>query len=375
MRVNGEQLTLMMGAAVPRPVPRPVLDALQSVEVYSGGDRSGFQLTFTMGKKSALQLALLPAGFFDPITTRVIIVVTLNGIPHVLVDGFITRQDMSPSSEAGKSTLTVTGEDLTVAMDLVQMTTPYPSMSHQAQVNAILGKYGRLGITPVVIPPFISSTRSPTDGHETQTETDLDRLRFLASENGYVFYIEPGPLPTRSIGYFGPDIRVPVPQPSLSVNMDAHTNVDSLTFSLDGLKSRLDVITILDPVTGRVPITVPMPQINAFKPPLGARPLPPAKIVFGRNSGTQEFEAAIRGAVGRGIASSGSVTGNGALSTVRYGHILRSRSLVGVRGAGLAYDGLYYVDSVSHTIRPGEHKQSFTLSRDGLVSNTPVVMP
>ena len=49
--------------------------------------------------------------------------------------------------------------------------------------------------------------------------------------------------------------------------------------------------------------------------------------------------------------------------------------LVGVRGAGLTYDGLYYVESVTHNIKRGEYKQSFTLSRDGVVSQTPVVMP
>jgi hypothetical protein len=44
-----------------------------------------------------------------------------------------------------------------------------------------------------------------------------------------------------------------------------------------------------------------------------------------------------------------------------------------VRGAGPAYDGLYYVRTVTHNIKRGEFKQSFTLSRDGLVSLTPVV--
>ena len=44
-----------------------------------------------------------------------------------------------------------------------------------------------------------------------------------------------------------------------------------------------------------------------------------------------------------------------------------------MRGAGLAYDGLYYVNSVTHTLKRGEYKQSFTLSRDGLISPTPVV--
>jgi hypothetical protein len=48
---------------------------------------------------------------------------------------------------------------------------------------------------------------------------------------------------------------------------------------------------------------------------------------------------------------------------------------VSVRGAGLAYDGLYFVKSVTHDIKRGEYKQSFALGRDGLVSLTPVVIP
>jgi len=69
------------------------------------------------------------------------------------------------------------------------------------------------------------------------------------------------------------------------------------------------------------------------------------------------------------------VSANGSLDVLRYGHILRSRMLVGVRGASLAYNGLYYVDSVSHNIKAGEYKQNFSLSRDGLISNTPRVLP
>src|SRR4030095_15555911 len=101
MLVNGLYLTLLIGPAVPIPVPPPVLEALQSVQVNTSGDRSGFQLTFTVGTTSLLQLALLPAGYFDPIVTRVIIIATLNGIPNVLIDGFVTRQEIQPSNEPG----------------------------------------------------------------------------------------------------------------------------------------------------------------------------------------------------------------------------------------------------------------------------------
>lgn len=375
MLLSSAYLTLMIGPAVPVPAPLPVMDALESVQVTSSRDRSGFQLTFTVGKTSPLQLALLPAGYFDPVVTRVVIMLTLNGIPNVIMDGFITRQEIQPSNEPGESKLTVTGDDLTVAMDLLEIVVPYPAMPDVAQINLILAKYAFLGIVPIVIPSFVPAVRSPTSGHETQTESDLAYIRRHASNNGFVFYIEPGPLPAQSIAYFGPDIRIPVPQSSLNVNMDAHTNVESLSFSLDGLQKKVEIINVLDPATGRVPIPVPMPELNIFKPPLGARPLPPAKVVYNRNSAALELTEALRNAIGRGMRSSAPITGNGSLDVSRYGQILRSRSLVGVRGAGVSYDGLYYVDSVTHNIKKGEYKQSFTLSRDGLISNTPVVMP
>jgi hypothetical protein len=67
------------------------------------------------------------------------------------------------------------------------------------------------------------------------------------------------------------------------------------------------------------------------------------------------------------------VFGNGRLDVTRYGRLLRSRQLVGVRGAGVPYDGLYYVKSVTHEIERGSYKQGFSLARNGLVSTFPSV--
>jgi len=73
--------------------------------------------------------------------------------------------------------------------------------------------------------------------------------------------------------------------------------------------------------------------------------------------------------------SADAVSASGSLDVLRYGRALKARGLVGVRGAGMAFDGLYYVQSVTHNIKRGEYKQSFTLTRNGLVSITPVVPP
>ena len=38
---------------------------------------------------------------------------------------------------------------------------------------------------------------------------------------------------------------------------------------------------------------------------------------------------------------------------------------MGVRGVGKTYGGYYYVQQVTHRIKRGEYKQSFTLKREG----------
>jgi hypothetical protein len=373
--LEGIQLTLLIGPAVPTPAPKPVTDALQSVQITSGKDRSGFQLTFAVSKNSLLQTTLLPAGYFDPMITRVIIIVTLNGFPNVLMDGMVTRQEVSPSNQPAQSKLTITGEDLSVLMDVVEIKAPFPAVPEVAQVYVALAPYLMFGIVPLVIPPVIPVIKIPIDSWDTQTGTHLSFIKGLAQRNGYVFYVNPGPLPGQSIAYFGPDINLPIPQPALNVNMDAHTNVESLSFSLDGLAKKVRIFTIMDPITHKIPIPIPLPNINIFKPPLGARPTPPAKIEFADNVADKGPDEAAQRILGFLMNNSDAISGNGSLDVLRYGRVLRARMLVGVRGAGLAYDGLYYVNSVTHNLKRGEYKQNFTLSRDGLISNTPRLLP
>jgi len=372
--LKGVYLSLFMGPMVPVPAPKPVVDALISAQVNTGGERSGFQLVFSMNKKSSLRQTLLPAGFMDPGTTRVILVATLGGIPNVIIDGIVTRHEVAPSNEAGQSTITLTGEDLTVLMDVIQFPLlRYPGMPILARVNLILAKYAMFGIAPVVIPPLFDDVPIPTDKIPSQTGSDLAYIKKLAEKCGYIYYLQPGPAPGSSIFYFGPDISIPVPQPALNVNMDANTNVESLTFSLDGLAKKIVIMTIMDPITGTIPIPIPVPNISLLRPPLGARLTVPMKIEYPPEGGNLNSIEAIALSLAKAAETGEAVSGSGTLNVLRYGQILRAFQMVGVRGAGLTYDGLYYVRTVTHNIKRGEYKQSFTLTRDGLVSQTPAV--
>lgn len=369
--LSGLHLTLMIGPAVPVPVPREVLDALQSLTVTTTAaprTPSGFELKFTLGTKSPLHTLFLLSGGGQLPIMRVVIVATVGASAEVLIDGVITRQEVQPGPDAGHSTLTITGVDLTAVMDLIDFDgLPYPAMPAEARVALILAKYAFLGIIPMVIPSIMLFVPIPTMEIPRQQGKDLPYIHDLAEKVGYVFYLKPGPAPGTSIAYWGPEVKVGVPQPALNVDMDAYTNVESLSFSFDTESAVLPVVYIQNQET-KVPIPIPIPGITPLNPPLGLIPPIPKKINFMQDTAKlSPIEAVLKG-LAEAAKTADAVTGQGTLDVLRYGRILKARELVGVRGVGPAFDGLYYVKSVTHSIKPGEYKQTFTLTRNGLVS-------
>jgi hypothetical protein len=376
---KGFYLTLMVGPMVPVPVGQDVIDALASVQVTvaSGARaRSGFQLTFNLSKKSPLETLFLVAGSSLPPIIRVILIATVNGSAEVLIDGVVTRADVSSGSEGSTSTLTVTGTDLTAVMawspfNLIA-SIPYPAMPPEVRVLLILAKYAMFGVLPMVIPSVLIDIPLPTDRIPRQKGNDLEYVQSLADEVGYVFYFKPGPVAGTSVAYWGPEIKVGVPQPALNVDMDAHTNVESLSFNYDAESAVLPLVYVQNQET-KVPYVIPIPNITPLNPPLGIVPAIPKKIEeIDMTAKYGPVRAALIG-LAKAAQTAEVVSASGNLDVLRYGRPLRSRELVGVRGVGTAFDGLYYVKGVTHNIKRGEYKQSFNLTRNGLISTVPKV--
>jgi hypothetical protein len=367
------RLTLMMGPVVAAPVPQAVVEALTSVQVRTAaGEPSGFQLTFAFRNDSPLTPLLLLLGQVGPLI-RTIIVATVNGTPHVLMDGVVVQHQVTPNVETGQSILTVTGSDLTAVMGYVDFTgIPYPAMPAEARVAFIVAKYAVYGMIPLVIPSLFMDVPIPVNRIPTHQGSDLEYVNRLAEEVGYVFYIEPGPAPGANVAYWGPEIKVGVPQPALNVNMDAHTNVESLSFSFNGTSKVMPIVFIQNEET-KAPIPIPIPDIGPLNPPLGLIPPFPARFEMMTHTANLNPVQAVALGLARAAKSADAVTGTGALDVLRYGHLLKARGLVGVRGAGDAFNGLYFVKSVTHNIKQGEYKQDFTLTRNGLVSTVPRV--
>jgi hypothetical protein len=374
--LSGINLTLMVGPAVPIPVLEVVLDALTSVTVTTpGNSMSGFELAFTLGNQSPLHTIFLLAGGAMPPILRVVIVATLNGSSNVLMDGVALETTVAPGPQSSNSTLTVRGKDLTAVMSLIDFSgIPYPTLPCFARVALIVAKYAVLGIVPMPIPELMPDISIPIDRIPRHQGKDLEYIQKLATECGYVFYLDPGPEPGMSVAYWGPEVKVGTPQPALNINMDAFTNVESLQFTFDKERKTLPIIFIQEPISKAI-LPIPIPDITPLNPPLGAIPPLPPKIEPLYDSVFATPMQAVMMGLGEAARTADAVTATGSLDVVRYGNILKARRLVGVRGAGPAFDGLYYVNSVTHQIKRGEYKQQFALARNGLVSTVPTVSP
>lgn len=362
-------LTLLIGPVAVAPVPGAVIEALESAQVTTAvGQRSGFQLVFKYSKTSPIATTLLPAGYFDPLI-RVILLATLNGIPRVLADGPIKRQEVAASVHPGENKLTITGEDVSGYMDLIEMTgMPYPALPAFARVATMMAKYAMFGVIPAAIPEMIPAARSITDGYAHQVGTDFQYASKLATDVGYEFYITPGPAPGANTAYWGPEVRVGIPQPALTIDMDEASNIDTMSFTADSNASEQRVAFVK---AGGFSIPVPVPNVRILKPPLSARPLVPTKIKKIDTERKKLPEVLL--ALLAGPASADSITASGSIDVTRYGRPMDARTLIGVRGAGLAHDGLWFVRSVTSTLGRGSWKQSFQLSREGMVTNVPMV--
>ena len=374
----GIHLTLLIGPTIAVPAPLPLLEALQSVEVtHNDTGRSGFQLTFQAGRSgamAALDYPILSLPLLRPFN-RVILIVTFSATPRVLMDGIITHQQLNPGDQPGAGTLTVTGEDVSIMMDLEEKNVEHPAQDETIIANMLIATYAQYGLIPMVIPPPMIDPPIPIERTPVQRATDLGYLKQMAERHGYVFYVSPGPAPFTNLAYWGPPIRVGIPQKALSTNLGPETNLLNVNFQNNATAPTLVSGQVQDRQTGQ---TMPVRTFASLRPPLASQPAiltqqPNVRTTRFQGSGLTTTQAFGRAQGATDASTDTVVQVSGELDAVRYGDILQSRGLVGLRGAGYTHDGFYYVKSVTHSLQRGAYHQRFTLTREGVGSTTPVV--
>lgn len=371
------RLTVYAGPTQPVPLPADLTARLRSVRVTeTDTERSVFTLSFDAGRATGPED--VPSLRTGPLTcgARISLVLSIGAGSTVLADGFVTEAELAlPDRPGGTVTLHVTAEDAGLLMDLEERDVPHPNLGDYEQVINILRPYASRGITAQVSRPRISNQENETVGVPSQHDTDLGHLALLARQHDFACYLIPGPQPGTSTCYWGPAIRSGRPQPALSVDLGAETNVEgALTFRSSALSPESVRGSIKDPRSGD---TTPVDALTTRREPLAAVPLTALRTAMlrTRRHRLSGPDPAVAGgqAQARLDRSIDGVTGTGTLDGARYGAVLRPHALVGLRGAGWAHDGLWYVRQVVHDLAPGSYRQNFTIVREGFGSTVGTV--
>ncbi|AXE75709.1 hypothetical protein [Streptomyces atratus] len=364
-------LMLLVGDVVPAPAPAVLVDALHSVRITTAsGATNGFQLTFAVSAGSQLAGAVMPDGVLYA-KKRVVVAVVLAGRCHVLMDGVITQQEMHAGRAPGSSFLVVTGEDLSLLMDLRHVRRAYPGLPPHLRASTVCAAYAQYGITPRSVAPVLTDQPNPVTDIPVQSATDLAYLRSMAADVGHVFHIEPGPVPGVSTAYWGPQNRAGALQPALTTGCGAADNVDELIFSFDGLATADYSTQRLEPPSTTA-CEVTAPETRLLRESLAASPARALRTAPLSGQTGRSLTRTLLAGLGREVAAD-PLTGRGTVDVLRYGHVLSVHGLVGVRGAGRAYDGRFFVAGVTHELTRDTYKQQFTLVRDGLGADTQAV--
>ncbi len=349
----GIHLTLLIGPTRPVPAPISLIEAFKSIEVTNTDEgRDGFQVIFSVGRNrlaDILDYTLVNNPLLKPFN-RIIVIVTLGAVPCVLIDGIITHQQFSPTDNLGQSTLTITGEDVSVMMDLKEKSVTHPNQPDTAIVSKIIRSYNQYGLIPTVIPPPLMDTPSIVDRIPSQQGTDLEYILELAKLYNYVFYIEPTDVPGINTAYWGPANLIGIPQKALTFSMGPDTNVTSpINFQYNGLSSIMISGSIQDPLTNKLRKVT---TFRSLRPSLVSQPAwlvnqPNVRNRLFRSKGVlNEMQAYSQAQAETDKSTDAVVTASSELDVTHYGEILRARRIVGLRGVGYLHDGLYYVKSV-----------------------------
>lgn len=367
---TGVRVRLLVGRTLLAPAPKSIIDAIQSIEIKSRERGDGFQIQLGASKERSADFTVRAGGLLDP-PARVVVVVELGLVQEVICDGVVLHYQLTASDMPGRSTFSVSGEDIGAIMGFGDPPATHPNQSDSTIVTKLLGGYASYGIVPMVT--STANVPDQTSRIPSQRESNLAYIRRLASKNKFVFYTEPTSAPGTSNAYWGPQKRATALQPTLTVGLGAAANVEGgLHFTFDALESSSVSASTIDLSSKQVVQVRSRPEAAGQ---LAARPFEPLRKEW--SSACAQLDAGDAADRASGMAARGRdpFTVSGEVDALRYGGVLRARRLVAVRGAGTEFDGTYRVTEVTYSLRRGQFRQRFTLARDGWGPTSPTVRP
>ena len=277
-----------------------------------------------------------------------------------LVKGPVYGQEIHFEQGGSGSSLVVTGSDSSIKMDREDKAVAWTDLTDSDAVSTILSQ---AGLTPDV--------ESTTAGHmETkhtliQRETDLAFVRRLARRNGSLFWLSCDDAGVETAHFKRPVLEGEATC-DLVINLtDPRSNVTSLDISWDVERptstdsTELDLNTKSD-ISGAVQQSPLTPLggsgLNAIAPDVRSAHI--AAPFDDSGDAQARSEATL-------IESSFFVRAAGTTTLSALGKLVRSHTLVNLRGVGTRHSGLWFCSKVKHSIDQSEHTMDFELVRNG----------
>lgn len=345
VRVNGTPDEMATGAT--------------SVQVTeSVGQPTYFSLAFSLDTADG-DFPLLKEGKFGP-GSELSILVSSGDASDCLAKGPVYGQQFHFSHGGSGSSLSVQGADSLIKLDRENKAVSWADLTDSSAVSAILSEAG--------LTPDVETTQA---GHFElkhtliQRETDLSFIRRLARRNGFHFW-----LTCDEVGVETAHFKRPVlegsPTCDLIINLtDPRPNVTALDISWDVERptstdsSELDLNTKSD-LSGTVQSSPLSPLGGTALSDIAAEPR--VAHVYAPVDDNGDLQARSEATL---IEASFFVRATGSTTLSSLGKVLRSHTLVNLRGVGSRYSGPWFCAAVKHSIDASEHRMDFELIRNG----------
>lgn len=283
-----------------------------------------------------------------------------DGETEQIVSGLITHLRPSFPEDQGACVLDVWGLDKSVLLDREEKLKDWPSRKDSDIASEIFGQYGLAADvedTSVVHDEAVSTI--------IQRETDMQFLRRLAARNGYECYVD------GETGCFKRPATADSPQPLLSVHFGDETSVRQFGIEMNALEPADVAMSQMDRTSKEVLDAQSTQDRSSLLgssdySSLLASGATAGKVFIGMNTATGSPEMS---ALCQGIFEQASwfVTGSGVVNANDYGHVLRARKPVTIRGIGETYSGIYYVSHVTHRFTQDGYTQQFRVKRNAVM--------
>lgn len=276
-----------------------------------------------------------------------------------LVKGPVYGQNIH-FDQGGMGTLTVLGADSLIKMDREDKSVIWTDLTDSSAVSSILSQAGLV--------PDVETTQA---GHFElkhtliQRETDLAFVRRLARRNGNLFWASCDEFGVET-AHFKRPVLEGEPACEIVINLtDPKTNVTSLDMSWDVERPTKAEAVELDlntksSITGTVE-TSPLTALggNALTAIAAEPRIAHVRAPVDDNG---DLQARSEGTV---IEASFFLRASGSTTLTALGKVMRTHTLVNLRGVGSRHSGPWFCSSVRHLIDSAEHRMDFELIRNG----------